>query len=68
MCCVSVDCITETMFELLSVCLGLRAEIEQLRSETGVAGDDLIGASLVEIASLRDKLVTKETEMQQMTR
>ena len=51
--------------------LELRGEIEKLRSQTssGVTPNDgLIGASLAEIAALKDKLSAKEWEMAEMTR
>ena len=46
----------------------LRAEIEKLQSQTGIVSEDVIGASLAEITSLRDKLSMKEQEMVEMTR
>ena len=46
----------------------LRAEIEKLKNQTGGISEDVIGASLAEIASLRDRLSQKEREMAEMTR
>ena len=46
----------------------LRAEIEKLKGVTGLASDDVIGASIAEIASLKHQLSQKEQEMDEMTR
>ena len=48
----------------------LRAEIDKLKSQTGGAtdNDDIIGASLAEIASLKEQLQQKEKAMLEMTR
>ena len=46
----------------------LRAEIDKLRSATGVVSDDVISSSLAEITSLREKLLDKEREMDEMTK
>ncbi len=48
----------------------LRAEIEKLKSQSGLVGPDaeIIRTSLAEISSLREQLVAKEQEMQEVTR
>ena len=46
----------------------LRMEIDRLRSQTGLVSEDVIGASLAEIHCLRQQLMKKEKEMDEMTK
>lgn len=46
----------------------LRAEIEKLRSQSGLMNGDSHLASMAEIAMLREKLVSKEKEMDDLSR
>ncbi|XP_013411509.1 kinesin-like protein KIF14 isoform X1 [Lingula anatina] len=46
----------------------LRAEIEKLRAKTGVMGEEVVDASLAEVAALKEQLVIKEKEMAEATK
>ena len=48
----------------------LRSEIEKLKSQSGMMGSDpeIIVTSLAEISSLREQLLEKEREMQEITK
>ena len=48
----------------------MRSEIEKLKSQSGMMGADpeIIVTSLAEISSLREQLLEKEREMQEMTK
>lgn len=46
----------------------LRAEIDKLRSQTGVTSEMVQASSLAEIASLKEKLAGKEKEMEEASR
>ena len=46
----------------------LRDEIDRLKGQSMYMSDDLHTASLMEIATLREKLMSREKEMEEMTR
>lgn len=56
--------------EALNTCLSveLKAEIDRLRSQSGVMNEDQQSASLAEISALKEKLAVREKEMEEMTR
>lgn len=46
----------------------LKAEIDRLRSQSGVMNEEQQSASLAEITALKEKLAYREKEMEEMTR
>lgn len=46
----------------------LKAEIDRLRSQSGVMNEEQQSASLAEITALKEKLAVREKEMEEMTR
>lgn len=46
----------------------LRAEIERLRNQSGFMTDDTHTASMAEIANLKERLLAREKEMEEITR
>ena len=50
------------------MCAELRAEIDKLRSQSGMMNEDTHMAGLAEIAMLREKLMSKEKEMDELSR